>query len=498
MNIDVIVDDGAAGGAPPTGAASAEDALRQQHRTPSTGELTNAMGIPAKKRERRPWTQEEDERLRLLVSYWGDQCGKNGHWDKISSHFVNRSNKDCRKRWFHSLDPKLKRGRWTDHEDRVLMEAYKKMGPVWHRIAQLIPGRTDDQCSKRYNDVLDPSISDRLRPWTPEEDKRLLDLVKEHGTKWRTISKDMEGRTGLTCRNRWRKLVSPAVKRDSVAGAGGGGEQQPAAGGPVQAVQQGQPGQPVSTASVAASGQLLGPQAHVQPPPPTAAAAAAVNNINVRASVPDARGFSSTVPRDGGGPGHQSLGIGATAADGHQSLVQESVPPAVSSAVPSYQPIPKDHVPPTLNGTPPVETRYTYSLGKSDDRSGSSVTEQAVLSRNDIQALVDLAAQRGQSIVIHQHNYHYHYHTGPLPSKAGAGSGPAGGPQAQTTGPTSSTATTTTTTVYPSSGTGVVATPSQDLLDLEQFEVDEEDLQGLDSSFGFGMEDYHGIPFNPS
>ncbi|CAN6649355.1 hypothetical protein TRVA0_023S01970 [Trichomonascus vanleenenianus] len=180
---------------------------------PSTTELTTALGIaPAKARSRRVWTPEEDEKLRLLVSYWGDQCGKNGHWDKISAHFDNRTNKDCRKRWFHSLDPKLKRGRWTEHEDKVLVEAHKKMGPVWHRIAQLIPGRTDDQCSKRYNDVLDPKISNRLRQWSPEEDQLLLDLVKKYGTRWRTIANEMDGRTGLTCRNRWRKIVSPVVR----------------------------------------------------------------------------------------------------------------------------------------------------------------------------------------------------------------------------------------------------------------------------------------------
>ncbi|KAF5094610.1 hypothetical protein D0Z00_003462 [Geotrichum galactomycetum] len=129
---------------------------------PSTIELTSALGIPTKARSRRVWTREEDEKLRRLVAHWGDQRGKNSHWDQISAQFEGRTNKDCRKRWFHSLDPTLKRGRWTEDEDRILLEAYGKMGSVWNKIAQLIPGRTDDQCSKRYNDVLDPSVRDRL------------------------------------------------------------------------------------------------------------------------------------------------------------------------------------------------------------------------------------------------------------------------------------------------------------------------------------------------
>lgn len=168
-------------------------------------------------RQRRLWTQEEDEKLRLLVSYWGDQCGRNGHWVKISSHFDNRTPKDCRKRWFHSLDPRHKRGRWTESEDRTLIEAYERLGPQWQRVAQLIPGRTDDQCAKRWSDVLDPSISMRLRDWDEEEDRKLLDLIEKYGTKWRVISKEMEGRTGLTCRNRWRKLVRMSEKAQQAA-----------------------------------------------------------------------------------------------------------------------------------------------------------------------------------------------------------------------------------------------------------------------------------------
>ncbi|KAF5119537.1 hypothetical protein DV495_000259 [Geotrichum candidum] len=180
---------------------------------PSTIELTSALGIPTKARSRRVWTREEDEKLRRLVAHWGDQRGKNSHWDQISAQFEGRTNKDCRKRWFHSLDPTLKRGRWTEDEDRILLEAYGKMGSVWNKIAQLIPGRTDDQCSKRYNDVLDPSVRDRLREWTEEEDEMLLQMVETYGTQWRTISTHMKGRTGLTCRNRWRKIVAPVLPK---------------------------------------------------------------------------------------------------------------------------------------------------------------------------------------------------------------------------------------------------------------------------------------------
>lgn len=198
------------------GSNSANTPQRQiassKDRLPSTVELSSALGIPIKHKPRRVWTPEEDAKLRTLVAEWGDQRGKNSHWDKISESMPGRTGKDCRKRWFHSLDPTLKRGRWTEDEDRILQEAYKELGPLWNRIAQLIPGRTDDQCSKRYNDVLDPRVQTRLRGWTKEEDDLLMEMCKTHGTQWKVIAAHLPGRTGLTCRNRWRKLAASKLQ----------------------------------------------------------------------------------------------------------------------------------------------------------------------------------------------------------------------------------------------------------------------------------------------
>lgn len=88
---------------------------------------------------------------------------------------VGRDNKACRKRWIHSLDPKLRKGtsvgallpltelipvkgRWSSSEDVVLLEAVKKHGKRWYEVAKDLPGRTDDQCAKRYKEAVDPSI----------------------------------------------------------------------------------------------------------------------------------------------------------------------------------------------------------------------------------------------------------------------------------------------------------------------------------------------------
>lgn len=155
---------------------------------------------------RRYWSAEEDKRLRYIVACLSDKRGKEGQWDKISQFIGTRTAKECRARWFQCLHPNLRRGKWTSEEDEKLKDAFSRLGPAWARIAEEVPGRTDDQCSKRFNDVLNPTVKQRLRPWCASEDKLLLDLFDKYGPKWQQISRAMNGRTGLTCRNRWRKL----------------------------------------------------------------------------------------------------------------------------------------------------------------------------------------------------------------------------------------------------------------------------------------------------
>ncbi|VUC26338.1 unnamed protein product [Clonostachys rosea] len=155
---------------------------------------------------RRPWTDTEDQTLRHFVSQLGSARGRQSRWTDIARGLPGRTAKECRKRWFHSLDPSVRKGPWTQQEDRILLEGYARLGLAWSDICLLIPGRKDDQCSKRYNDILAPSAKDRLRGWSEEEDQVLRDSVQSLGHRWSAISALFPGRPPLTCRNRWRHL----------------------------------------------------------------------------------------------------------------------------------------------------------------------------------------------------------------------------------------------------------------------------------------------------
>src|SRR6185369_16975574 len=93
---------------------------------------------------------------------------------------------------------------WTEEEDKLLRKAVEKHQKVWCKVAESIPGRTDDQCAKRWKECLDPSIDHN--EWTPQEDQLLLERYGELGSKWQQIAKSFPGRPGLHCRNRWRKI----------------------------------------------------------------------------------------------------------------------------------------------------------------------------------------------------------------------------------------------------------------------------------------------------
>ncbi|GLA97374.1 hypothetical protein AtubIFM61612_007976 [Aspergillus tubingensis] len=86
---------------------------------------------------RRVWSTEEDEKLIALVEQLGDKRGRDSKWTEISKNLPGRTNKDCRKRWFHSLDPKLRKGRWTKEEDEILLAAHRRLGPAWKEIGTL-------------------------------------------------------------------------------------------------------------------------------------------------------------------------------------------------------------------------------------------------------------------------------------------------------------------------------------------------------------------------
>ncbi|MQL99041.1 hypothetical protein Taro_031749 [Colocasia esculenta] len=90
---------------------------------------------------RGPWTLEEDT---LLIHYIA--CHGEGRWNLLARcSGLKRTGKSCRLRWLNYLKPDVKRGNLTPEEQILILELHSKWGNRWSRIAQHLPGRTDNE-----------------------------------------------------------------------------------------------------------------------------------------------------------------------------------------------------------------------------------------------------------------------------------------------------------------------------------------------------------------
>jgi hypothetical protein len=157
-----------------------------------TDAVTVAASLPSggASRARAPsciWKPEEDAKLTAAVKELGPK------WARVAEMVPGRTDKQCRKRWVDCLDPNLERRGWTVEEDTKLTDAVNKCGKDWVAVAALVPGRNNIQCRKRWVDSLDPNI--KRRGWTVEDDTKLADAVKKLGKDWAAAAAMVPGRT---------------------------------------------------------------------------------------------------------------------------------------------------------------------------------------------------------------------------------------------------------------------------------------------------------------
>ena len=71
-------------------------------------------------------------------------------WTALAATLPGRTDFQCRTRWCHTLDTTIKRSPWSASEDKILIEAHKKLGNKWAEISKLIDGRNGQQCHRRW------------------------------------------------------------------------------------------------------------------------------------------------------------------------------------------------------------------------------------------------------------------------------------------------------------------------------------------------------------
>jgi hypothetical protein len=157
----------------------------------------------------------ELERKSQLTGFRSLSCGiLQIDWDALARNFVKtRTGDECRIRWFSHDDPRInKSDEWPTEETKKLLElSIKYQGRNWVAIArELGTNRTPMQCFQRYQRSHNPSII--KQEFTKEEDKKLLELVQQHGFNWEVIALSMHGRTASQCNHRYNNTAIQTIK----------------------------------------------------------------------------------------------------------------------------------------------------------------------------------------------------------------------------------------------------------------------------------------------
>ena len=116
----------------------------------------------------------------------------------------------------------MRRKNWSSSEMIKLREMFELYGPKWNKIASHFEDRTNDSIRNRCIRTFFPErmssrvaspivktqriICDR-NPYQEEEDKEIINFITIHGRKWNDLQREIPHRTIQALRNRYNRLL---------------------------------------------------------------------------------------------------------------------------------------------------------------------------------------------------------------------------------------------------------------------------------------------------
>ncbi|GJD09184.1 Myb-like protein L [Galdieria sulphuraria] len=117
--------------------------------------------------------EEEDILLLKLFEKYGPQ------WSKIEKEMSWRSSVQIRKRYY-TLEDQAKRNKnpWTREEEEKLIALFEKYGRKWTEIAKEMGNRTASQCMYQLSECMERGELEKILSWTRERDQELKEWVE--------------------------------------------------------------------------------------------------------------------------------------------------------------------------------------------------------------------------------------------------------------------------------------------------------------------------------
>jgi hypothetical protein len=147
------------------------------------------------------WQKDDDELLMRIMSQ-----SERPNYASLAQLFPGKTGQQVAERWDKVLNPALTKGSWTRAEDEVIIEFVRAHGTKkWQKLSDLLPGRIGKQCRERWRNHLDPAINHA--PWTPDEDRQLVEFHRQFGNAWVKIAGLMRNRSDNAVKNRWNATL---------------------------------------------------------------------------------------------------------------------------------------------------------------------------------------------------------------------------------------------------------------------------------------------------